>query len=228
MIRILHVVGGLSRGGTESSIMNLYRYIDKSCLQFDFISHHPELNEYEDEIRSNGGEIYHIPEYTGLNFARYVNAWNRFFQEHKEHTILHSHAWSTAAIYLPIARRNGIFSISHSHSVSAGEGLPALGRYILKPFIKGKADYYMACSEEAGKWLFGNSIVKGESFHILPNAVDLELLRYETSRRKQLREKYNVSEKTIIGHIGSFNSNKNQRFLLDVFKKIHTIRPDTL
>lgn len=46
MLRVLQVVGGLARGGIESVIMRFYRQIDLTQIQFDFISHHPELNDY--------------------------------------------------------------------------------------------------------------------------------------------------------------------------------------
>ena len=83
MIRVLHVVGGLSRGGTETTIMNLYRHIDREKVQFDFISHHPELNDYENVIERLGGKVFHIPEFKGINLQEYIEAWNRFFGEHR-------------------------------------------------------------------------------------------------------------------------------------------------
>lgn len=34
--RVLHVTGGMNRGGAEAMIMNIYRGIDKEYMQFDF------------------------------------------------------------------------------------------------------------------------------------------------------------------------------------------------
>ena len=38
-IRILHVLGTTNLGGAESRIMDLYRHIDRSRVQFDFVVH---------------------------------------------------------------------------------------------------------------------------------------------------------------------------------------------
>lgn len=38
MIRILHVVTHMNRGGLESMIMNYYRTMDRSVMQFDFLT----------------------------------------------------------------------------------------------------------------------------------------------------------------------------------------------
>ena len=228
MIRVLHVVGGLSRGGTETTIMNLYRHIDRQIIQFDFISHNIEMNDYEDDIRNLGGKIYHIPKFNGINIGKYVVEWNEFFARHKEYSLLHSHVWSTASIFLPIAKKNGVYSIIHSHSVSAGDGLAAIGRGLLKPPIKYMADYYMACTEEAGRWLFGNKIIQGDHFSVLPNAIDTQLYRFNKVVRKSIREKYNVSDCIVIGHIGTFNTNKNQAFIIELFKTIHQLKPQSV
>ena len=79
MLRVLQVVGGLARGGTESVIMNFYRQIDRTQVQFDFVSHHPEMNDYEHEIHDLGGNIYYVPKFTGLNVLHYIVSWNNFF-----------------------------------------------------------------------------------------------------------------------------------------------------
>ena len=61
-IRILHEVAGLGNGGVETFLMNVYRNIDRSKIQFDFIlSHDWNINLYEDEIKSLGGKIYYLP-----------------------------------------------------------------------------------------------------------------------------------------------------------------------
>ena len=36
--RVLHIVGKMDRAGAETMLMNLYRHIDHSQIQFDFIT----------------------------------------------------------------------------------------------------------------------------------------------------------------------------------------------
>lgn len=225
MLRILQVVGGLSRGGTESVVMNYYRNINRKEIQFDFVSHHPELNDYEEEIIKLGGRIFYMPEFKGINIIAYCQAWRQFFLNHPDYTIIHSHAWSTAAIYLQIARKNGLFTISHSHSVSARKGLSAIGRRLFKIPLKNAADYYMACSDAAATWLFGTGIRNKKNFTILPNAINLDEFRYDGKTRKELRRELHVEDGLIIGHVGTFDSNKNQEFIIELFHNYYEVNP---
>ena len=104
MIRVLQVLGGLGIGGAESMVMNYYRNIDRSKIQFDFIIHTNEHQEYYDEVLKLGGKIYSFPKFTGKNIFKVKKNWNIFFKEHPEYKIMHSHVRSYASIYLPIAK----------------------------------------------------------------------------------------------------------------------------
>lgn len=79
MIRVLHVLGGLNRGGAESMVMNLYRNIDREKIQFDFIIHTKEIQDYEAEIIELGGKIYRFPRFFGRNIMLVKKNWNLFF-----------------------------------------------------------------------------------------------------------------------------------------------------
>lgn len=228
MLRILHVVGGLARGGTESALMNFYRQIDKTVIQFDFVSHHPEQNAYEKEIKNLGGHIYYVPTYTGVNTLRYIQAWNAFFVTHPEYKIIHAHTWSTASIYLPIAQHYGVYTIMHSHSVTARKGLSAIARLVLKQPLRYIPDYYISCSNDAAIWLFGKRILSKKNLTILHNAIDLEKYRINEQIREKIRRENKVQDKIVIGHIGTFDYNKNQEFIIDIFEKIHEKNGETV
>lgn len=105
-IRVLQVLGGLEAGGAETFVMNLYRKIDKSRVQFDFVKHITHKGVFEDEIHQMGGKIYQCPRYTGKNHFAYCKWWNNFFEEHSEYHVIHGHVRSTAAIYLKIAKKH--------------------------------------------------------------------------------------------------------------------------
>lgn len=104
-IRILHVLGKLNRGGAETIVMNLYKRLDKSKFQFDFVIHTEEKGDYTDEILKMGGKIYSVPSYKIINHYEYKKEWKKFFESHKEYKIIHGHVRSTAAIYLNIAKK---------------------------------------------------------------------------------------------------------------------------
>lgn len=116
MIKILQVIGGMGSGGAETLIMNLYRNIDRSKIQFDFVVHTAKPQFYDDKIKKLGGQIFSVPRYRIYNVISYKKWWERFFVDHPEYKVVHGHIGSTATIYLGIAKKYGCFTIAHSHN----------------------------------------------------------------------------------------------------------------
>ncbi|MDY6385930.1 MAG: glycosyltransferase family 1 protein [Fibrobacter sp.] len=228
MIRILHVLGGLDRGGAETMVMNLYRAIDRSQIQFDFITHTDRHQAYTDEILKLGGKIYYFPKFKGINFLQVKKLWTKFFKEHPEYKILHSHVRSYASLYLPIAKKAGLKTIIHSHSTSNGKGLSSFVKRLMQFPLRYQADYFFGCSKEAGEWLFGKKVVESPKYHILRNAIDTEKYKFSEESRAQYREKLNLGNKLTYVHIGRFHPSKNHPFLLNLFAEIHKRNPDTV
>ncbi|PIO82993.1 hypothetical protein BSQ39_05090 [Loigolactobacillus backii] len=154
-IRILQVLGALNIGGAENLVMNWYRNIDRTKVQFDFVVHTAVPSFYDDEIKKYGGHIFCAPRFNGLNLFSYFKFWVNFFKEHSEYKIIHGHVRSTAAIYLLIANHFKLITISHSHSTSSGKGFSAIVKSGLQLPIRWIANFYFAPSLEAGRWLFG-------------------------------------------------------------------------
>lgn len=62
MIKILHFVSTPARwSGVMGTIMNYYRHIDRSKIQFDFLCFLPCEESFEAEINSMGGSIFLYP-----------------------------------------------------------------------------------------------------------------------------------------------------------------------
>lgn len=219
-IRILHVLGALNRGGAETMIMNLYRNIDRSKVQFDFIIHTKNECDYNEEIKSLGGKIYSIPKYNGKNHLEYKKKWNIFFSEHPEYKIIHGHVRSTASIYLKIAKRYGLTTIAHSHNTSSGKGITAIAKNILQYKIRYIADYLFACSLIAGEWLYGKKACKQKNFYVIKNAIDTKEYVFNQQIRDRLRKEFNIEDKFVIGHVGRFHEQKNHKFLIQVFYEL--------
>ncbi|WP_336765780.1 glycosyltransferase family 1 protein [Paenibacillus sp. USHLN196] len=220
-IRILHVLGRLNRGGAETMVMNLYRNIDRSRVQFDFIIHTSDKCDYDDEILSLGGIIHHIPQFNGKNYLQYKKAWHRFFKSHPEYKIIHGHVRSTASIYLWIAKKYELITIAHSHSTSSGRGISAFVKNTLQYPIRYIADYLFACSKSAGQWLFGENVIKKSNFIILKNAIDSQKYIYNQNNRMKIRKELEIEDKFVIGHVGRFNVSKNHELLINIFNVVH-------
>ena len=228
MIRVLHVLGGLDRGGAETMVMNLYRCIDRSTIQFDFIIHTPTKRAYYDEIIAMGGRIYHFPAFNGTNMFHLRDLWNEFFLNHPEYKVLHSHVRSYASLYLPIAKKYGVKTIIHSHSTSNGKGITSFVKRIMQYPLRYQADYLMACSNDAGRWLYGAKACQKTNYFFLPNAIDVEKYRFSQTDATLYRKMLGLEGKFVIGHVGRFHEAKNHIFLLDVFAKICDSQSDAM
>lgn len=221
MIRILHVIGSMGRGGSETMIMNLYRKINREKIQFDFMVHTEKKFDYDDEIQALGGRIYRVPKFNGLNFREYSKAWEHFFSEHKEHKIVHGHIGSSAAIYLKIAKKHGRFAIAHSHNTK--DSSRSVRSYLWRVYsypTRYVADYFFACSKQAGIDRYGKKAIEN-NFTVLNNAIDSALYQYSPEVRRNKRIELNIEKSFIIGHIGRFEYQKNHEFLISVFHEIH-------
>lgn len=227
-IRVLQVLGGLEAGGAESFVMNLYRKIDKSKVQFDFVKHITHKGVFEDEIHQMGGKVYQCPRYTGKNHFAYCKWWNNFFEEHPEYHVIHGHVRSTAAIYLKIANNHGLVTIAHSHSTSNGSGVSAMVKDLMQLPIRNTADYLFACSDRAGEWLFGKKATKKPNYQMIPNGIDLSRFAFDEKKRFQMRKELFIDETALVlGHVGRMTEPKNHKFLLQLFAKYHSENPNS-
>lgn len=222
-IRILHIVTYMGRGGLETMIMNYYRSIDRSKVQFDFLVHREERADYDDEIESLGGRIYRIPKLNPFSIS-YLKSLDSFFREHNEYRIVHCHQDCLSSIPLKYAKKHGVpFTIAHSHNANQDRNFKYLIKMIAKKSITKYADYLFACGNEAGKWMFNT-----DDFKVLNNAIDTNLYTYNEEIAKQIREELGIRDKFVVGHVGRFNPQKNHKFIIDVFKEIKRIKNDSV
>lgn len=229
MIRILHVLGGLDRGGTETMLMNIYRNINRENIQFDFIIHTTKRQDYEEEILNKGGKIYRFPKYNIKNHICYSNWWEEFFLEHQEYKIIHGHQRGAAFLYLKIAKKFGLKTIMHSHSISSrGKGIEKLIKDILRYPMRKYVDYPLACSIAAGKWLFGNNILENKKFKIIKNGINIGKYVFDSKKRDTIRKELNLNGKIVVGHVGSFTDAKNHKFLIEIFSKFQKFHKNAI
>jgi glycosyltransferase involved in cell wall biosynthesis len=229
MIRVLQVFHGMDCGGAETMIMNLYRHIDRTKVQFDFLVHTTKKCFFDDEIKKLGGNIYSVPYYKITNGRQYKAALKQFFRSHPEIKIVHGHLGSCAHIYLQIAKQHGCYAIAHSHNTKPkGFSLKNLLYRIFTYKTRKVADYFFGCSIAAAEYRFGYKIAHSSKCDILKNAIDVGKFAYSDKYRKEIRDEFNLENKIVIGHVGRFNTQKNHTFLIDIFKAIHDKRPDSV
>lgn len=230
MIRVLHVIASMNRGGAENMIMNLYRAIDRTHIQFDFVECTNVPAAFDEEILSLGGRIFRCPRYTVKNHCSYVCWWNSFFSQYaKSISIVHGHIGSTASIYLHIAKKYKLFTIAHSHNTQTQYNIRSIFYSLYAYPTRFIADQCFACSRSAGISRYGKKIGSSQSRCIvLPNAIHVNSFRFNPSIRKQMQTLLGVSGRPVIGHVGRFSPQKNHIFLLEIFSELLVLVPDAM
>lgn len=221
-IRVLHVLAAMDRAGTENLIMSLYRNIDRTKVQFDFAVSADNECAFDGEIKSMGGKIYHYPRYRGTNHFKYVAWWKAFFKKHKEHSIVHGHIGSTAAIYLSISKKFGKIAIAHSHNTNSKLSLSSVLYRIYSYRTRFIADYFFACSKQALLDRYGERVANNKKISsVLNNAIDTSKFAYNDEERRQIRNELGIKEsEVIIGTVGRLTRQKNPDMIIDIIRKL--------
>lgn len=219
-VNVLYVFGDrLRRGGIENFMMNYFRHMDKSIVHIDFAISGETRGAFDDEIENAGSCIYRLPK-PGRNTFRYAQEFSKILKSGK-YKIVHAHCDATNFRVLRLAWECKIpVRIAHSHNVQhilTGKSKLKLPYYeYSRKRVADYASVCYACSEEAGRWLYGN-----HKFEIIPNAINIERFLFQKEKRNSLREKFKISQNVIVlGHVGRFDIQKNQIFLIKLLKKL--------
>lgn len=219
-IRVAQVLNRMDSGGIEAVVMNYYRNIDRSKVQFDFYfaedSHYPQ----REELERLGARVYLVPAYSHL--IRYHRALYSAFKE-RRYPIIHAHM-STMSLFPVFAawRAKVPVRICHGHSTANwGEGKKTLLKYLLRPLNKVFANRWFACGEMAGRWMYGNRAFDSGRVHVMLNAIDVKQYAFDPVIRERLRDEFGIARDAfVVGHVGRFTYAKNHRFLFSVFLEL--------
>lgn len=216
MIRVLQVVTHMNRGGLETMIMNYYRHIDRTKVQFDFLTHREYDGDYGEEIKQLGGKIYHLPILNPFS-ANYKKALRDFFQTHPEYQTIHVHQDCLSGVILREAARQNIpIRIAHSHSSRQDRDWKYPIKLFYRHLIPRYATNLLACGEKAGRWMFC-----GAEFQVLNNAIDARKYRFNNNTRQRMRKELGIDPDCLVaGHVGRFNTVKNHTKIVDIFKTL--------
>lgn len=227
-IRVAQIMGIMNNGGVEAVVMNYYRALNRSRVQFDFFVDETCSFPQREEIERLGGRCYLVPAYSRP--VAFVCALVRRFRENR-YTIVHSQINTMGLFPLFAAWLAGVpVRICHNHSTAhPGEGKKTLMKKFLRPFARLFANRYFACGDTAARWMYGNQLVDSGRVYILPNAITLSRYAFSADDRASIRAEVGAGTSTrIIGHIGRFTFTKNHAFLLEAFHALHKQHADAL
>lgn len=218
MNKVLHYVALMNRAGQETFIMNVFRTIDRKIVLFDFLCCLPGNGDYDEEIRSLGGEIYHLKLSERNSKLKQIDNFFILYRylklNRKKYTAFHIHTQHAMDGFLEAlaAKMAGIpVVIVHSHSTNTLFHVKA--HKIFRVFLNKLPVIKLACSEMAGKWLYGE---KGK-FEVIRNGININKYRFNSEIRSEVRKENGWDNKIVIGHVGSFTYPKNHEFIIDIF-----------
>lgn len=217
MIRVLHSVGYMHRAGVETMLMNYYRHIDRSRVQFDFLCHKNLPGDYDAEIKKLGGRLFYAPPLGDEPSRAYRDYILGLVAHEPEIRILHAHNGARQFFPLQAVKESGLpVRISHAH----GTDLVKNSRYSWKNNLIRKipevATAFFACGVEAGRFFFGDRLWSEQGI-MINNGIDLEKFSFHPKTRTRIREAYSLSEAHVIGSVGRFEEQKNHTRLIDIF-----------
>ncbi|WP_304533331.1 glycosyltransferase family 1 protein [Faecalibaculum rodentium] len=234
MIRVLEVFREpMANGGQESFLMNMYRNMDRTKVQLDFLTpftcDNPDLKA---EIESMGGKVFTYDHPFGENNnAVFKKSVQDFLSRHR-YPIVHFHSGSTYALMegAKLAHDTGVpVRVVHSHC----GGFKNLKYHVIKtlsiPWLLKYPTDYLACSDLAAEWKFPKSVIRNHRYTVIRNAVDTDRFRLDPKLREKIRTGLGVDANTpVLGHVGRFSLQKNHSFLIDIFAAVHRKSPEAI
>ncbi len=222
--RVLHVVGAMNRAGTETMLMNIYRNIDREKIQFDFISYSQQDAHYDYEIKALGGRVIKLSK--SQSIKQLVDAIKKYgpYDAIHSHTLFHCGIANLAGKIAGIKTR-----IAHAHTTLDRSDSLARKLYIktMRTVITASSTHLLACSQQAGHYLYGNKSIDGGTYQYFPNLIDYkQFLKGNREKVIQFKAEQGLSESLVIGHIGRFMEAKNHHFLLEIMKEMLKKRLD--
>ena len=223
-------VTGKKIGGISKLLYDLYTAINKkhNDIKFDFLSPYGvPLLLYSDEIQKYNSNLYSLKtKIKGFkNKINYYLKLKAFLKTHN-YDIVHINSGSSffnLISALAVKKTCNSKIVIHCHnSIDNCNFLKKIFVLFLKPFISKVADYYLACSKYVGMQMFSKKIINSDKFYVLPNAIKVNLFKFDENVRKKIRKQYNISDDSlVIGHIGRFELQKNHKFIIELFNKIY-------
>ena len=227
MIRVLQVLGALVLGGAESRVMDIYRSLDRTKCEFDFVTMKEGTQYYEAEIEALGGKIYRIGFPRKVGIIKNLNDIRKCIREGKYNAV-HAHtSYHCGVVMLAAWLEKVPVRIAHARTTgSRQEGIKkkvakVLGQILINAFSTNN----IAISAAAGNYLFG----KGD-FEVVPNAIDVsKFQKPDNTELERYRQEFGIKDNAlVVGHIGRFDDMKNHRFVLECFRSFHEGNPSSV
>lgn len=230
--KILQIVDNISKdSGVSSVLMNYYRNINRDLFDIDFLVTRKKYDEntYYSEIKELGGNIYvtESPLKSSTCFEANKEIETIIKSNADNYDIYHLHTPSLAFFTLKhIKEYSSAAIIIHSHSsLSSTNKVKACINKFLSKDCKKYADCYIACSDNAAKYLFGVQSTYTQKIVILNNAIDPKKFFFDSKCRERTRQRLGLRDNKCIVHVSNYSKMKNSLFLVEIIELLEEKMP---
>lgn len=232
-VKVLYFVDRMLRGGIQSLVIDWVSRFDKTKIHVDFLLLDDGVSyDLEDTLKKMGCNVYKLENVwvrKPIDFIKLSKSLNNFFKNHSNYDVVHMNSTSKNYMVLKYAKKYGIKTrIAHAHALDfqTNSNFKKIVGNILKPLLRRYATDYFACSELAGRWLFGNKVVESKNFYVINNGIDLDRFKYDKKLRSILRKKIHIeNDEIVLGHVGRFTPVKNHNFLIELLYELNNEYP---
>ena len=218
MERIAVIMGKMHSGGKKNLVMEYYRNIDRSQIQFDFICDSDSNAIPHEEIQRLGGNVYEVTPYQHI-FKNMRDIYK--ICKKNKYKIIHGYNGTMNIFAMFVGALAGIpIRINESISMAHKDDKKTILKKILKPFSKCFSTHYMANGELCGRWQFGDKTFDSGKVRIFKTVINTDSNKLQLAIRNKTRHKLNIEDNLVIGHIGRLTAQKNTLFIIDIFNEI--------
>lgn len=227
MKKILYFVDRARRGGIQSFLKTICSSLPKN--EFDIsmlvLDDGEDYKNLENEYIELGVHFYKLEGIWLSHFSSYKKYKQKlceFFSTH-QFDIVHINSGPKNFIIAKIARYYGVKQIiyhSHNTGYQTKNLLKICYGNILKKRVAKYCSDYVACSFEAGQWMYSKAILNSNRFKVIHNPIHVKEFTFSDEKRDYFRKEFNLSDCFVIANIARLSEQKNQSFLLKIMKEL--------
>lgn len=221
MRRILNIIGtefDSSLGGVVSFLKSYMTGFSEYNQDFEYDILCFSGEDYKEEKLMDNVMLVTFPRFCVKNINKIKRSFSNLLDKYK-YDVVHLHSANMGFLFLPIAKKKLVSKrIVHSHNTRLSESvIKSVRNRLFCIYNERFITHRVACSVKAGKSMFRNN-----EFSVIPNAINVSNFFYDEKARSLIREKYNIqSDELVFGIVGRLCKQKNQKFLLKLFKKLY-------
>lgn len=214
MIKVAQIIENMNMGGIENLVMEIYRHIDRTRVQFDFITSEASKNVPDEEITKLGGKVYRVPSYRHL--LKYSRSLKKIFEKEK-YDIVQANLNTMCPFALYAAKQVGTsVRIAQNLSMAHWQEKKSLVKLLLRPFGKCFATHLMCNGEACGRWLFGDADYDAGKVALFKTLINTKKNEYNPELREKTRQQYGLKDEIVLGHIARLVPQKNSLFVIEI------------